>query len=129
MGEGEIPLVSRLHILKFPGSTWGEITYDVDGLVGAGSMGFVKQGITWFKFPRDITFDTFADARWRFRSKNEEFYNAISTGLGVEFNHRIFSLGMNYRWERFPNEVAESDKLQFYLRWYYDWDLRGFIES
>ncbi|MBI3812774.1 MAG: hypothetical protein HY283_11340, partial [Nitrospirae bacterium] len=62
--------------------------------------------------------------RYRFRSENKEFYNAYSEAVGLEFKRSPFRLGMDYVWERFPAVGERSDKVQYYLAWYYDWDLK-----
>ncbi len=58
-----------------PGSTWGQLSYDADRLVGAGTMGYVNQWIDWAKLPGGIMVNTFAEFRYRLRSENREFYN------------------------------------------------------
>ncbi|HUK56091.1 MAG TPA: hypothetical protein VLY20_05485 [Nitrospiria bacterium] len=117
------PPVWALDYLGLPGSTWGEVSHDVDSLVGSGAMGYVNQGIDWVKLPGAITFNTFAEFRYRFRSENKEFYNAYTGATGLEFKRGPFHLGMDYAWERFPAEGEQSNNLQYYLIWYYDWDL------
>jgi stress response protein SCP2 len=113
-----------LNVQGFPGSTWGNISHDVDKLVGTGAMGYINQGIDWVRLPGEITFNTFAEFRYRFRSENKEFYNAYSKAVGLEFKKSPFRLGMDYVWERFPALGEQSDKVQYYLTWFYDWDLK-----
>jgi len=116
--------VFALSLQGLPGSTWGNVTHDVDSLVGTGAMGYVNQGIDWVQLPGEITFNTFAEFRYRFRNENKEFYNAYSEAVGLEFKRSPFSLGMDYVWERFPAAGERSDKVQYYLTWFYDWDLK-----
>ena len=112
-----------------PGSTWGEVSHDVDSLVGNGSMGFLNQGIDWVILPGGMTLNTFAEFRYRLRSRNNDFYNAYGPLVGMELKKSIFGLGADYHWERFP-ELSETDaKFQFYLRWYYNWDLKRAIPA
>ena len=108
----------------YPGSTWGQLTHDVDTLVGSGAMGYVNQGIDWWVLPGGITFNTFVEGRYRLRSENKEFYNAYSGATGLELKRTPFRLGMNYLWERFPEAGEQSNKLQYYLAWYFEWDLK-----
>ena len=111
-----------LDVQGLPGSTWGNVSHDLDRLVGTGAMGYVNQGIDWTTLPGEITFNTFAEFRYRFRNENEEFYNAYSEAVGLEFRRSPFRLGMDYVWERFAGE--QSKKVQYYLTWFYDWDLK-----
>ena len=111
-------------VLGYPGSIWGWVSHDVNSLVGSGAMGYINQGIDWARLPGAITFNTFAEFRYRFRSDNKEFYNAYSGATGIEFKRSPFHLGMDYVWERFPAEGEQSNKVQYYLTWYYDWDLK-----
>jgi len=106
-----------------PGSTWGQLSYDHDRLVGAGAMGFINQGIDWVKLPGGITLNTFLEFRYRLRNENRDFYNAYGEAVGLELKKPPFRLGVDYYWERFPNLGERSNKLQFYLSWFYDWDL------
>ncbi len=117
------PQARALDYIGLPGSTWGQVTHDVDDLVGTGTMGYINQGIDWTKLPGDITFNTFAEFRYRFRGRNKEFYNAYSEAVGLEFKRSPFRLGMDYVWERFPNLEEGSHKVQYYLSWYQGWDL------
>jgi len=116
--------VFALDIQGLPGSTWGTVSHDVDKLVGTGAMGYINQGIDWVKLPGEITFNTFAEFRYRFRNENKQFYNAYSPAVGLEFKRSPFRLGMDYAWERFPGTGEQSNKVQYYLTWYYDWDLK-----
>lgn len=111
-------------VLGYPGSIWGWISHDVNELVGTGAQGYINQGIDWFQFPGAITFNTFAEFRYRFRSDNKDFYNAYSGATGLEFQRSPFHLGVDYVWERFPANHEQSNKVQYYLTWYYDWDLK-----
>lgn len=108
----------------FPGAFWGTVTHDVDSLVGTGTMGYVNQGIDWTTLPGGVIFNTFAEARWRFRSENRDYFDAYSEAAGVEFKKSAFHLGIDYLWEKYPDLNDYSDKLQFYLTWYTDWNLK-----
>lgn len=118
-----VPGLGSLPVAGLSGSTWGELSHDVDSLVGNGAIGYVNQGIDWFRLPGQITVNTFAEFRYRLRSRNNDLYNAYGPAVGVELRKSVFKLGADYYWERFP-DLAETDaKFQFYLTWYYDWDL------
>jgi hypothetical protein len=115
----------KVRYLKgFPGSTWDQISYDADSFVGAGAMGYINQGVDWLTFPGGITFNTFAEFRYRFRSENKPYYNAYGEALGIEFKKSIFHLGADYYFERFPALSDYSNKFQIYLTLFYDWDLK-----
>jgi len=116
--------VRALSIEGFSGSTWGKGSYDIDTLVGAGGMGYVNQGIDWATLPGGIDLNTFAEFRYMLRTKNNDFYNAYGPALGIELRKSPFNLGADYYWERFPGLDETDAKFQFYLTWYYDWDLK-----
>ena len=116
----------NLKFLKgFPGSTWDYISYDADSFIGAGAMGWVNQGIDWMTLPGGITFNTFAEFRYWLRSENRPYYNAYGQALGFEFKKSIFRLGADFFWETYPELNVVSNKVQFYLTWFYDWDLKS----
>lgn len=118
------PRLLGLNIKGFPGSVWGILTYDVNGLNGSGAQGFVNQGINWGTLPGNIDLITFAEYRYRARTKNQQYYDASGPALGIEFRKSVFSWGIDYYWERFPGLGEASNKVQFYLTWFYDWDLK-----
>ncbi|MBI1819411.1 MAG: hypothetical protein HYR81_03700 [Nitrospirae bacterium] len=113
-----------LAIQGFPGSTWDQVSHDVDRLVGTGAMGNINQGIDWVTLPGGITLNTFAEVRYRFRSENRPYFNEYGEAVGVEFKKSIFHLGADYVWERYPEIPDTSNKVQFYLTWFYDWDMK-----
>ena len=113
-----------LDIQGLPGSTWGQASHDFDSLVGSGVLGYVNQGIDWTTLPGGITFNTFAEFRYRLRTENNDFYNAYGPALGIEFKKSIFKLGADYYWEHFPGLSETDAKFQIYLTWYFDWDLK-----
>jgi len=108
-----------------PGSTWGQLTYDDDNLVGSGTMGYFNQGIDWTILPGGVKFNTFGEVRYRFRSENRPYYNAYGEALGFEFKKSIFHLGADFLWETFPELPERSNKVQYYLTWFYDWDFKS----
>ncbi|MBI4056241.1 MAG: hypothetical protein HY399_01685 [Elusimicrobia bacterium] len=115
----------------FPGSSWGWFARDLEGnpLVGTSAQGYVNQGIDWKTFPHGVVFNTFAEFRYRVRSRNNDFYNAYGPALGLEFRKSFLHLGMDYYWQKFPELHESSNKLQFYLSGYYGWDLKKFLDS
>ena len=108
----------------FPGSAWFDLSYDINGLTGSSAMGFVNQGIDWMTLPGGITFNTYAEYRYRGRTKQNQYYNAEGLVIGLEFKKTPFRLGMDYYWERFPKLGERSPSLEYYLTWYIDWDLK-----
>jgi len=113
-----------VDIEALPGSTWGQATYEATGLTGPGVQGFVNQGIDWVTLPGKLTLNTFAELRYRVRENNKNFYNTYGPAVGVEFRRKPFHLGVDYYWERFPELSDSSNRLGYYLSWYYDWDLK-----
>ncbi|MDP2681880.1 MAG: hypothetical protein Q8P28_03600 [Deltaproteobacteria bacterium] len=116
----DLPVIEGLS-----GSIWGRLNYDAAGLTGSGTMGWINQGIDWVTFPGSITLNTYAEYRYRLRTKEKNYYNAEGPALGIEFRKSVFRLGMDYYWQRFPEIKNESKSLEIYLSWYYSWDLKG----
>ncbi len=112
------------EIEGLPGSVWGQASYERADIAGPGVLGFVNQGIDWITIPGDLTVNTFAELRYRFRENNKEFFNAYGPAVGLELRRSPFHLGVSYYWERYPEVQETSNRVQFYLSWYYDWDLK-----
>jgi len=117
------PPAGAFDIEGLPGSTWGQLTYEGESLTGPGAQGYLNQGIDWITVPGGITVNTFAEFRYRGRSKNKTFYNAYGPALGLELQRSPLKLGVDYYWERFPELSESSNRVQYYLGWYYEWDL------
>ncbi len=112
------------------GSTWGNLTQSVNGLTGSGAEGWIRQGVDWFSLPGGITFDTYAEYRFRTRTKQQQYYNAQGPVLGLEFKKSSFRLGLDYYWEEYPDwpgGTQRSHNREFYLTGYYNWDARKLI--
>lgn len=118
-----------LGIIGFPGAVWANLTYDINGLTGSSAMGWINQGIDWITLPGGITFNTYAEYRYRARTKQNTYYDAQGPAVGLEFKKSFFRLGMDYYWERFPKLGEQSHSLEYYLTWYIDWDLKQFIKK
>ncbi len=107
-----------------PGSTWGSVSQDADNIEGPGAIGYLNQGVDWTTLPGGVVFNTFAEFRYRIRGGNKTYYNAYGPALGLELRKWSFHLGMDYYWQRFPELDESSNRLRYYLSWYYDWDLK-----
>ncbi len=119
-----LALATPAGAIDFPGSTWGQLTHDVDRLSGSGTMGYINQGIDWTTLPGGFKFNTFAEFRYRLRSLNNEFFNAYGPAIGLQFKKSYFKFGMDYYWERYPMLSESTNKLQYFVNWYYDWNLK-----
>lgn len=117
-----------INIKGLPGSIWGTLTYDVNGLNGSGAQGFVNQGIKWATLPGNIDLITFAEYRYRARTKNQKYYDAQGPALGIEFRKAFLNWGIDYYWERLPGLGEGSGKVQIYLTWFYDWNLKKYLK-
>lgn len=113
----------------FPGSSWGNLTYDVDGLNGSGAQGFVNQGVDWFTLPGGVVTNTFVEYRHRSRTKNNQYYDAGGPAVGVDFRKWFLHFGANYYWERLPMLNESSNRAQIYLTWYYTWDIKDLFSK
>ncbi|MBF0558917.1 MAG: tetratricopeptide repeat protein [Nitrospirae bacterium] len=123
---------SSLNIMEaLTGSTYGRINHDFGNVTGTSVSGFINQGIDWFSLPGDITFNTYAEYRFGFRTKDSVYYNSHGPAVGIELQKKPFRLGMDYYWEfnteqnsSLPGQHATDKKVTVYLKWYYNWDLK-----
>lgn len=105
------------------GSTWGQLTYETgDSLSGPSAQGYIKQGIDWVNI-NSYKLNTFGSLQYRFRTDNNDFYNAFGPALGLEIKKGPFNMGVQYFWERFNELGISDDKVQFFLNWWHGWDL------
>ena len=108
---------------SFPGSSWGQVSYDNDDYSGSGVMGFINQGVELYRLPADIPMIAYAEYRHRSRTKNQLYYDSGGPAVGVEFRKSVFSWGANYYWERLPVLGEGSNRIQLYMSMFIDWDL------
>ena len=111
-------------VLGLPFSIWGKLTHDFEGEEGPGAMGWVRQGVEWFRLPGDIVFKTQGSYNVRFRGENRRFYDTHGPSLGVEFSRSPFDLGFQHDWRTFPELKRSTKSFQVYLSWFYAWDLK-----
>lgn len=104
-----------------PGSTWGQVAHDLRGFTGTGLSGYVNQGVYWFDLPADIPFTTFAEYRFRTRSKERLYFNATGPAVGIELKKSVFKFGAETYWERMGSLNEKTENHQLYLNWYHDW--------
>lgn len=109
------------EIEGLPGATWGSISYDDDNFTGSGGQGFINQGIQWITLPGDIALVTYAEYRYRSRTKNPLYYDAGGPAVGLELSKGFFKAGVDYYWERFSVLGQDSNRAQAYLGWYIYW--------
>ena len=115
---------SWLKLNALSGSTYGKTTHDFSGSTGTSLSGYINQGIDWFTLPGAITFNTYAEYRLSFRTRDTLFYNSHGPAVGLEFQKKPFTLGANYVWQMYPERGLIDRQAGFYLRWFYDWDLK-----
>lgn len=114
---------SEFLALAYPFSTWGRLSHDGNGITGSSAMGWIQQGIDWFKLPGDITVDTYVKYSYRGRTKEKDYFNAQGPSVGLEFSKSYFKAGISYYWEEYPKLNEKQETAQYYFGWYYYWDL------
>lgn len=107
-----------------PFATWGRVEYAANTVGGAGTLGWVQQGIEWLEFPGKVKLETFGEYAWRVRENNRTYYNVHGPGLGVRLTHKGASLGLEYSWQDYPALGTESKSLRLFFIVYQDWDLK-----
>ena len=117
------PKDSTLPLEGIPFSTWGKLSNDASGFTGSGGMGWIRQGIDWFKLPGDIMVNTFVKYSYRGRENENEYYNAQGPSVGLEFTWSYFNAGVSRYWEEFPELNESQVTTQYFAGWYYPWDL------
>lgn len=104
-----------------PGYTWGRIAHDLNGDTGTGVSFFVNQGIDWVKLPGDIILNTFAEYRYRTRTRERRYFDESGQTLGLELKKSPFRLGAEYSWEKYTEQNKTAITKRAYLAWYHDW--------
>ncbi len=113
-----------IRLRAYPGDTWGEITRTFDKTEGAGTQGHVEQGVTIAMLPGEIPVNAMAKYYWRLRQYNKPYYNAYGPATGIELVKGPFTAGAEYFWQHYPQPSTQNNNAFFYLRWYYEWDLK-----
>ncbi|HEY8278088.1 MAG TPA: hypothetical protein VIH99_00600 [Bdellovibrionota bacterium] len=122
--KGDEPSLLGIPVLGFPTTFWTSVTYDYGKLEGVGSMGYLNQGIDWFRLPGKIVFRTLAAYHWRLRSLNRAFYNMHGPGLGAELELAPFTAGVEYAWLWYPELNRNTKDFRLYLTAYFDWGVQ-----
>ena len=119
-----LPSLGTHSPLALPLSTWGRMSYDLQGVEGSGSQGWVRQGVDWLALGKSWKFNTYAAYNWRLRSKNKTYYDVHGPSLGAAFNGKYCDVGAEYYWQRFPQLNLTAKTFNIYFNWYYNWDLK-----
>lgn len=114
---------ARAGTAAFPLAAWGRLSRDLDGIEGNGAMGWLSQGAESPPLPGGLVARALASYRWRLRSRERLFYNVHGPALGLELSGRGMDLGIENVWRRYPELGRSESALQFYLSWYFAWDL------
>ena len=101
----------------YPGSTYANSSYNFNGLEGAGTQGWVRQGVTWFSV-KGLDLNTYAAYSWRVRTKEKPYYNVYGPGLIAALEKGPFSLGLEYTWLRYPNLPDTTRDASLFGIWY-----------
>ena len=104
--------------LGYPGSTYGDLTRNFNGVEGNGTQGWTRQGVTWLR-EKGVDLNTYAEFSWRLRTKNKTYYNAYGPGLMAALEKGPFSLGIEYDWLRYPIVPRTTNNASLYGLWYY----------
>ena len=123
--SGARPNFFGIPVLALPTSTWGRINEDFLAYEGTSTLGYVGQGVDWFKIPGDITFRTQLQYYWRFRTQNRDYYNSHGPLLGIELERGPFNAGAAYAVERFTSLGQNTQGFRLYFNWFLDWDLKN----
>ncbi len=105
----------------YPGSMWGRVHSELDGVNGDGAIGYINQGIDWADIG-GIRLNTFLEYRYRLRTQREDSYNAYGPAVGVALKKGSVRAGINYHLERFPKLGDTDEKVTLFIEWYVDWD-------
>jgi hypothetical protein len=104
--------------IAYPLTNWGEMTSDFNKVQGYESLGWVQQGVDWFKAPGDLTFDTFGGYYWMQRTLNQTYFDENAPYVGAMFSRGSWSVGGQYYWETFPALGQYTGDFQPFITWY-----------
>ena len=110
-----------IAIEGFSGSFWGIGIYD-NLEQNPKTLGSLRQGVDWIKI-NGADLSTYGKFSYRFEDENSEFFNAYGPGLGISLKRGPYRVGWEYVWERRSGEDKTVLKSQFFLEWYFAWDL------
>lgn len=119
-------------IVALPFSTWGRLSHDLNEIEGNGAMGWATLGVDWFQIgpkKREIIGRTFGRYSWRFRDKNRPYYNMQGPSVGAELEWEFLKLGAQRYWHYFPELKRHTGDFEFYVSWYYRWDLKKLLSK
>ena len=111
------------HPVSLSGSTWGRVRHELNENQYTTVQFFINQGIDWFTLPGDITFNTYIEPRFSYRSDDADYYNSLGPAVGIELQRSPFRLGMDYYREYFTERKVWEPTWRLYLTWYYNWRL------
>ncbi len=114
------------NVNAYAGSTYGRISNEMGDGGGTTARGFVRQGMDWFTSITavgEVTLNSYAAYRFRFRTEDNYWYDAHGPAIGLELQRSPFSLGLEYMWQVNPRRDTSESIYGLYLTWYYDWDL------
>lgn len=115
--------------LGYPGSTWGDLTRDLNGVEGNGSQGKLIQGVHWLTLPWKVEAKALAGYTWRVRTEERRFYDVRGPVVGVEFTKGFLDVGADFSRQEFPRLGRTSDTGTLYGVWYRRRDLaKGFAQ-
>lgn len=102
----------------YPGAVWTDTGRELDGEEGTYSQGMVRQGVEWLKPTPETGLQTYAQYNWRFRSKNEKYFNAWTPGVGIQLTSKYIGTGFEFSWPQYT-ELGESVKnYNVYINWF-----------
>lgn len=114
----------QIPMQALSGFTYGRLNKDFNNIGGLDISGVVNQGIDWFTLPGNLTFNTYGEFRFNYRTVNGTFYNAYGPAVGMELQRKPLKIGMDFYLENDPDLHQTVQKATIYLRWYFDWNLK-----
>jgi hypothetical protein len=114
-----------IPVLSVPLSSWGRVMDDFQNYEGLGTLGYLSLGVDWFHVVHEVRFRTQVLYYWRFREKNEAYYNLHGPAVGAELSKGSINLGTSFGLETYPSLGRIAHTFRIYLNGYFDWDLKA----
>ena len=116
---------SWFSIDALSGNTYGKIFHDLSNpSTGNGISASISQGIDWITLPGVITLNTHVDFSFKYRTKDNYYYNSYGPAVSIELQKKPFRLGVEYLRNTFTQQNVTQKTWTLYLVWNLFWDLK-----
>lgn len=109
--------------VSYPGAVWMQSGTDGHNIEGANTMGFVRQGVGLKRFSGGQLLQAYGRYNWRFRSLNNDYYNAYAPYVGAMVSFKYVDLGAEMGWPRYTEIDRNMLNHSIFANWFRYWSL------